>query len=154
MESLQPIEAFNLHESGTIQFKSGIDEIKPSIEATALLVPCEKFSLITDPDKYDYSAGLKLEPPPLARLNDLDTLIRFAQKHAKSHGYALIKENSHQEKNLYLEFDQYGEYILLQGSTHRKSILTKCRFKFRLIGSIPSPISLEILHNNSPSTSP
>ncbi|MBW0553440.1 hypothetical protein O181_093155 [Austropuccinia psidii MF-1] len=110
MESLQPIEALNLHESGTTQFKGDIEEIKSSIQATthctpAFLVPNEQFPLITDPDKYDYSTGLKLEPPPLARFNDVDTLIQFAQKWAKSHGYALTKKNSHQGKNVYLACD-------------------------------------------------
>ncbi|MBW0565044.1 hypothetical protein O181_104759 [Austropuccinia psidii MF-1] len=91
MESLQPIEALNLNESGTTQFKGDIEEIKSSIQATthctpAFLVPNEQFPLITNPDKYDYSTGLKLEPPPLARLNDVDTLIQFAKKWDKSHG--------------------------------------------------------------------
>ncbi|MBW0522579.1 hypothetical protein O181_062294 [Austropuccinia psidii MF-1] len=80
MESLQPIEALNLHESGTTQFKGDIEEIKSSIQATthctpAFLVPNEQFPLITNPDKYDYSTGLKLEPPPLARFNDVNNLI-------------------------------------------------------------------------------
>ncbi|MBW0564735.1 hypothetical protein O181_104450 [Austropuccinia psidii MF-1] len=35
MESLQPIEALNLHESGTIKFKGDIEEITSSIQATA-----------------------------------------------------------------------------------------------------------------------
>ncbi|MBW0572868.1 hypothetical protein O181_112583 [Austropuccinia psidii MF-1] len=65
MESLQHIEALNLHESGTIQFKGDIKEIKSSIQATThftptFLVPDEQFPLITDPDKYDYSTGCKL----------------------------------------------------------------------------------------------
>ncbi|MBW0581365.1 hypothetical protein O181_121080 [Austropuccinia psidii MF-1] len=125
MESLQPIEAMNLHESGTIQFKGDIEERKSSIKATthctpAFSVPNEQFPLITDPDKYDYSTGLKLEPPPLARFNDVHTLIQFAQKWAKSHGYALTKKNSHQGKNVYLACDQYGEYINLKGPTQRQ----------------------------------
>ncbi|MBW0525720.1 hypothetical protein O181_065435 [Austropuccinia psidii MF-1] len=62
MESLQPIKALNLHESGTIQFKGDIEEIKLSIQANThctptFSVPNEQFPLITDPDKYDYSAG-------------------------------------------------------------------------------------------------
>ncbi|MBW0520816.1 hypothetical protein O181_060531 [Austropuccinia psidii MF-1] len=39
MESLQPIEALNLHESGTIQFKGDIEEIKSSIQATTHCTP-------------------------------------------------------------------------------------------------------------------
>ncbi|MBW0510183.1 hypothetical protein O181_049898 [Austropuccinia psidii MF-1] len=117
----------NLHESGKIKFKGDIEEIKSSTQATspctpAFSVPNEQFPLITDPDKYDYSTGLKLEPPPLARFNDLDTLIQFAQKCAKSHGYALTKKNSHQGKNVYLACDQYGEYISLKGPMQRQSI--------------------------------
>ncbi|MBW0485531.1 hypothetical protein O181_025246 [Austropuccinia psidii MF-1] len=104
MESLHPIEALNLHESGKIQFKGDIEGIKSSIQATshctpAFSVPHEQFPLIIDPDKYDYFIGLKLEPPPLARFNDVDTPIQFAQKRAKIHGYALKKKNSHQGKN-------------------------------------------------------
>ncbi|MBW0462813.1 hypothetical protein O181_002528 [Austropuccinia psidii MF-1] len=110
MESLQPIEDLKLHESGTIKFKGDIEEMKSSIQATshftpAFLAPHEQFPLITDPDEYDYSTGLKLDPPPLARFNYLDTLIQFAQKWAKSHGYALKKKNSHQGKNVYLACD-------------------------------------------------
>ncbi|MBW0550067.1 hypothetical protein O181_089782 [Austropuccinia psidii MF-1] len=57
-ESSKPIEALNIHESGTIQLKSDIGEIKSSIQATAhctpaFLVPHEQFPLITDPDIYD-----------------------------------------------------------------------------------------------------
>ncbi|MBW0529218.1 hypothetical protein O181_068933 [Austropuccinia psidii MF-1] len=94
MESLQPIEAVNLHESGTIQLKGYIEEIKSSIQTTthctpAFLVPNEQFPLITETDRYDYSTGLNLEPHPLARLNDVDTFIQFSQKWAKGHGYAL-----------------------------------------------------------------
>ncbi|MBW0512032.1 hypothetical protein O181_051747 [Austropuccinia psidii MF-1] len=180
MESLQPIEALNYHESGTTQFKSDIEEIKSSIQATthctpSFLVPNEQFPLITDPDKYDYSTGLKLEPPPLARFNDVDTLIQFAQKWAKSHGYALTKKNSHQGKNVYLACDRYGEYINLKGPTQRQSTTKKCGCKFRLRGSIPALndinseevhtihltrsgywvlVPLEILHNHPPSTTP
>ncbi|MBW0544196.1 hypothetical protein O181_083911 [Austropuccinia psidii MF-1] len=80
MESLQPIEALNLHESGKIQFKGDIEEIKSSIEATAhctpaFLVANEQFPLITHPDKYDYYTG---SPTPLASFNDVNTLIQFA----------------------------------------------------------------------------
>ncbi|MBW0569591.1 hypothetical protein O181_109306 [Austropuccinia psidii MF-1] len=65
MESLQPIEALNLHESWKNQFKGDTEEIKSSIQATthctpAFLVPNEQFPLITDPDRYDYSTGCKL----------------------------------------------------------------------------------------------
>ncbi|MBW0488876.1 hypothetical protein O181_028591 [Austropuccinia psidii MF-1] len=96
MESLKPIEDVNLHEYRTIQFKGDFEEIKSSILATAhctpaFLVPNEQFPLITDPDIYDYSAGLKLDPPALARFNNLDTLIQFAQKWAKGHCYASKK---------------------------------------------------------------
>ncbi|MBW0591214.1 hypothetical protein O181_130929, partial [Austropuccinia psidii MF-1] len=80
----------------------------------------------------------KLEPPPLARFNDVDTLIQFAQKWAKSHGYALTKKNSHQGKNVYLACDRYGEYINLKGPTRRQSTTKKCGCKFRLRGSIPA----------------
>ncbi|MBW0525985.1 hypothetical protein O181_065700 [Austropuccinia psidii MF-1] len=64
---------------------------------------------------------VKLEPSPLASLNDVDTLIQFAQKWAKRYGYALTKKNSHQGKNVYLSCDQYGEYINLKGPTQRQS---------------------------------
>ncbi|MBW0539963.1 hypothetical protein O181_079678 [Austropuccinia psidii MF-1] len=144
MESLQPIEALNLHESGTIKFEVDIEEIKPSIQDTshctpAFLVPNEQFPLITEPDKYDYSTGLKLEPPPLSRFNDVDTLMQFAQKWAKGHGYALTKKNSHKGKNVCLACDQYGEYISLKGPNQRQSTTKICGCKFRLRGSIPSP---------------
>ncbi|MBW0521029.1 hypothetical protein O181_060744 [Austropuccinia psidii MF-1] len=143
MESLQPIEALNQHESGTIQFKGDTEEIKSSIQATAhcapaFLVPNKQFPLITEPDKYNYSTGLKLEPPPLSRVNDVDTLIQFAQKWAKCHGYALIKKDSHQGKNIYLACDQYGEYISHKGPTQRQSTTKQCGCKFRLRGSIPA----------------
>ncbi|MBW0564445.1 hypothetical protein O181_104160 [Austropuccinia psidii MF-1] len=159
MESLQPIEAPNLHESGTIQFKGDIEGMKSSIQATAhctpaFLVPKEQFPPITEPDKYDYSTGLKLEPAPLAKRNDVDTLIQFAQKWAKIHGYALRKKNSHQGKKVYLSCDQYGEYISLKGPTQRQSRTKKCVCNFRLRGSIPALIPLEILHNYPPSTTP
>ncbi|MBW0528050.1 hypothetical protein O181_067765 [Austropuccinia psidii MF-1] len=144
IELLQPIETLNLHEFGTIQFKGDIEEIKSSIQTTshctpAFLVPNEQFPFIIDPDKCDYSTGLKLQPPPLATFNNVDTLLQFAQKWAQSHGYALTKKDSHQGKNFYLECDQYGEYIHLKGPTQRKSTTKKCRCKSRLRGSIPAP---------------
>ncbi|MBW0509102.1 hypothetical protein O181_048817 [Austropuccinia psidii MF-1] len=83
---------------------------------------------------------VKLEPPPLARFNDVDTLIQFSQKWAKGHGYALTKKNYHQGKNVYLECDQYGEYIRLEGPTQRQPTTKEFGCKFRLRGSIPSPI--------------
>ncbi|MBW0535424.1 hypothetical protein O181_075139 [Austropuccinia psidii MF-1] len=134
MESLQPIEALNLNESRIIQLKGDIEEIKSSIQATAhckpaFLVPHEQFTLITDPDKYDYSTELKLEQPPLARLNDIDTLIQFEQKWAKGHGYELTKKNSYQGNNVYLACDQYGEYISLEGPTQRQLTTKKCGCK-------------------------
>ncbi|MBW0589972.1 hypothetical protein O181_129687, partial [Austropuccinia psidii MF-1] len=144
MESLQPIETLNLYESGKIQFKGDIEEIKSSIQATtyctpSFSVPDEQFPLITDSDKYDYSTGLKLEPPPLARFNYVDTLIQFSQRWAKGHGYALTKKNSHQGKNVSLECNQYGEYISLKGPNPRQSTTKKCGCKFRLRFSIPAP---------------
>ncbi|MBW0467863.1 hypothetical protein O181_007578 [Austropuccinia psidii MF-1] len=122
MESLQPIEALNLHESGTIQFKGDIEEIRSSIRTTAHCTPAfsvhnEQFPLITDPNKYDYSTGFKSEPPPLARFNDVDTLIQLSQNWAKGNDYALTTTNHHQGKNVYLACDQYGEYISLKGPT-------------------------------------
>ncbi|MBW0517050.1 hypothetical protein O181_056765 [Austropuccinia psidii MF-1] len=65
MESLQPIEALNLHQAGTTKFKGDIEEIKSYIQDTthctpAFLVPNEQFPLITHPDKYDYSTEHKL----------------------------------------------------------------------------------------------
>ncbi|MBW0478250.1 hypothetical protein O181_017965 [Austropuccinia psidii MF-1] len=118
---------------------------------------------------------VKLEPPPLARFNVVDTLIQFAQKWAKGHGYALTKKNSHQGKNVYLTCDQYGEYISLKGPTQRQSTKIKCGCKLRLRGFITAPsdinsqefhtiyltryghwglVPLEILHNHPPSTTP
>ncbi|MBW0513208.1 hypothetical protein O181_052923 [Austropuccinia psidii MF-1] len=118
---------------------------------------------------------VKLKPPPLARFNDLDTLIQFAQKWAKSHGYALTNKNSHQGKNVYLECDRYSEYICLEGPTQRQSTTKKCGCKFSLRGSIPALsdinseeahtihltrsgywglVPLEILHNHPPSIMP
>ncbi|MBW0499844.1 hypothetical protein O181_039559 [Austropuccinia psidii MF-1] len=105
MESLQPIEVLKKHESGSIQFKGDIEEIRSSIQATAhctptFFIPNEQFppiltqiNMITPLDvslhifpfiHYTFtdlnSYVVKLEPPTLARLNDLYTLIQFAQR--------------------------------------------------------------------------
>ncbi|PLW18515.1 hypothetical protein PCASD_23792 [Puccinia coronata f. sp. avenae] len=62
-------------------------------------------AIISNIDKYDFSTGEPLDPPPPSRFASMDDLVCFCQSWAKNHGYAIFKANSHAGKNVYTKCD-------------------------------------------------
>ncbi|KAI7957320.1 hypothetical protein MJO28_004415 [Puccinia striiformis f. sp. tritici] len=80
-----------------------------------------------------------MDAPPITRFMTMDSLVRFCQMWAKTHGYAVSKAHSTAGKNVYIQCDRSGKYQA-KGTkkSGRKTASTKIDCPFELMGSIPT----------------
>ncbi|KNE96692.1 hypothetical protein PSTG_10095 [Puccinia striiformis f. sp. tritici PST-78] len=80
-----------------------------------------------------------MDAPPITCFMTMDSLVRFCQMWAKTHGYAVSKAHSTAGKNVYIQCDRSGKYQA-KGTkkSGRKTASTKIDCPFELMGSIPT----------------
>ncbi|PLW28056.1 hypothetical protein PCANC_26461 [Puccinia coronata f. sp. avenae] len=116
--------------------------------------------VISDIKQYNFASGQPLDPPPSAQFNSMDTLLKFCQKWAKEHGYAVAKAHSNGNKNVYIRCNQSGEYCGFSlNLLERKTATSKIMCAFKIKGSVPTSKkiinkvwTLEIQHGKNTTT--